>query len=60
MLAALSDLFAPLPRAGTTAAPRPPRRTAPLLMGDILAARGGEPEFLIQWRAARDAADKGP
>jgi len=43
-----------------TAAPRdtprpvpPEKPRLPLLMGDILTQRGGEPELLIQWRAAQ-------
>lgn len=63
MFATLADvLMPPAPAettAKTTAPDPPPRRSGPLLMGDILAARGGEPEFLRLWRrdqkADRDA-----
>jgi hypothetical protein len=52
MIAALAD-FWPWPGAVSTPAPRP--RTQPLLLGDILTARGGEPDFLIRWREDSDA-----
>ncbi len=36
------------------------KRRPPLLMGDIVAARGGVPEFLIQWRRAEGEDDPEP
>lgn len=49
MIATLADFWAHRPPAAETG-PRPPRRHAPVLMGDILVTRGGEPELLIRWR----------
>lgn len=58
MIAALST-FWPLPRTTRTAtAPAPKPCAQPLLLGDILTARGGEPEFLIRWREDCDALDQ--
>ena len=53
MIAVLADFW---PVSATAPAPKP--RTQPLLMGDILTARGGEPEFLIRWREDRSAIEK--
>ncbi len=53
----LSDWLAAAlaPAEDTTPPKRPPRRTEPLLMGDILTARLDHPEFLRRWQ---DEADK--
>lgn len=44
----------------TSATTTPPhkRRPGPVLIGDILTARGQQPELLIRWRADQDAADR--
>ena len=57
MIAGFADFWLRPDAPDTTTAPNPPRRTEPLLMGDILTARCGEPDFLIRWRQERDAAD---
>lgn len=57
MLATLADFFVlpPVPETRTTPAPDPLPRSGPLLMGDILTTRGGEPELLLRWREDRAA-----
>ena len=45
-----------------TTAPKPQRRHAPVLMGDILTSRGDVPDLLLRWREDRDkdsTRDKG-
>lgn len=46
--------------AETPTAPRRPRAAAPPLIGDIVTARGGVPEHLVQWRRAEGEADPDP
>lgn len=58
----MSDVTANLWTGPTAAAettrPAPaPRRTQPLLMGDILTARNEVPELLLRWRAEERARD---
>ena len=59
MFAAIADHWVfPSERAEDTTAPPPKPRPQPLLMGDILMTRGGEPEFLRRWREDRDRLDR--
>ncbi len=37
-----------------------PKVRPPLLMGDVVSARGGVPELLIQWRRAEGQDDPDP
>jgi hypothetical protein len=57
MIAAFADFWVRADAPDSATAPKPPRRSEPLLMGDILTARGGEPDFLIRWRRDRAATD---
>ncbi len=58
MIAVLSNLWSGITIPVPTTAPKPPRKTEPVFIGDILHARGGEPELLRKWReeAERDGA----
>ncbi len=55
MIASLSDIWMSLDRTDTAPAPRPKRRTSPVLIGDILTARGDRPEFLTRWKDDQQA-----
>ena len=61
MIAVLSNFWAGITISVPTTAPKPPRRTEPVFIGDILLARGGEPELLRKWReeAERDGDGDG-
>ncbi len=54
MIAVLSNFWAGITIPLPTTAPKPPRRTDPVFIGDILHARGTEPEFLRRWREEAD------
>ena len=54
MFAAFADIWSFADNTDTTTAPKPERRAQPLLMGDLLTHRAGEPEFLIRWREDHD------
>ena len=57
MIAALT-IFRVRPEVIDTAlAPAPKPRSGPLLMGDIVMMRQGEPEFLIRWREDAERAN---
>ncbi len=55
MFAAFADFWTGWDGPEVASAPEPKRVPAPLLIGDVVTSRGGEPEFLIQWRAAEAA-----
>jgi len=56
MIAALSTVWMWFDPTDTAPAPRPGRRTSPVLIGDILMARGDQPEFLIRWKEDQQAS----
>jgi len=58
MIAAITEFWPRAEAPDTTAAPRPRKPRALLLIGDILAMRGNEPDFLIRWRQDRETLDR--
>lgn len=61
MIATLSNVWDWVFEAEDAAATGPelPRRAPPVLMGDILISRGGEPELLRRWREDRARGSDG-
>lgn len=57
MTATFAGFWALFDAPAAATAPPPRRRSGPVLMGDILVTRGGEPELLIRWREDRDRQD---
>ncbi|MDJ0629777.1 MAG: hypothetical protein QNJ44_16075 [Rhodobacter sp.] len=54
MLTAFAEFWTWPDTVETTSAPQPKPRPQPVLIGDILTTRGGEPELLRRWREDSD------
>jgi hypothetical protein len=59
MIATLANVWTWVCHTDTAPAPRPKRRGGPVLIGDIMMARGDQPELLIRWTEDKRRLDSG-